>query len=168
MIFVTVGSVFPFDRLVRAMDHWASLNPGEHVIAQIGSGGYKPTHMEWTEKISPGDFRTKVRDASVVVSHAGMGTVITAAEFGRPIVLLPRRADLVEHTTDHQLHTADWLKSKPGIFLSESEGDLDRMISGARAPSADHHWSLSTLAPVSLAEQIRKFIHDDRLRPSLS
>ena len=117
MIFVTVGSMFPFNRIVRAMDSWASRHPEEHVLAQIGDGEYEPRHMDWIRKTSPSEFRTNVLSASIVVSHAGMGTIITAAELGRTIVLLPRRVALGEHTTDHQYDTANRLKDKSGIFV---------------------------------------------------
>ena len=44
VIFVTIGSMFPFDRLIRAMDAWAAAQPERRVelLAQIGDGGYEP------------------------------------------------------------------------------------------------------------------------------
>ena len=45
MIFVTIGSMFPFDRLIRAMDAFAQANPGTEILAQIGTGDYVPAHM---------------------------------------------------------------------------------------------------------------------------
>ena len=47
MIFVTIGSMFPFDRLIRVMDGWAAANPGVETLAQIGDGAYEPAHMRW-------------------------------------------------------------------------------------------------------------------------
>ncbi|ANY82188.1 hypothetical protein BB934_27965 (plasmid) [Microvirga ossetica] len=158
MIFVTVGSLFPFDRLTRTMDNWAYLHPNEKVIAQVGGSEYEPKHMEWVSKISPGEFRARVKDASVIVAHAGMGTIITAVENGRPIVLLPRRAALAEHTTDHQLHTANWLKDRPGIFVCRAENDLDSMIAKATTAAASEKWSISNAAPLEMTERIRQFI----------
>ncbi|MGF9764854.1 glycosyltransferase [Microvirga sp. 0TCS3.31] len=165
LIFVTVGSVFPFDRLIRAMDDWAYLHPEEHVTAQVGRSGYEPRHMEWFSNISPGDFRARVKDSSVIVAHTGMGTVITAAEFGRPIVLLPRRADLAEHTTDHQRHTANWLKDKPGIFVCMDENELDASIAKAYAAGASKQWNISKVAPSEMTERIREFIGGDPPKP---
>ena len=40
MIFVTVGSQLPFDRLVRAVDDWAAGNGGAAAFAQIGASSY--------------------------------------------------------------------------------------------------------------------------------
>ena len=42
LIFVTIGSALPFDRLVQAMDDWARDNPGEDILAQTGDGVFEP------------------------------------------------------------------------------------------------------------------------------
>jgi len=39
-----------------------------------------------------------MQNASVVVAHAGMGSVITAMQHNTPIVLLPRLLEAGEHT----------------------------------------------------------------------
>ena len=103
MIFVTVGSMMPFDRLIRGMDEWASENTGVDVFAQIGGGSYEPNHMRWTRMLSPGEFQEAVQKASVLVAHAGMGSFFIAMGSRKPVVLMPRFAAKREHTTDHQL-----------------------------------------------------------------
>ena len=35
MIFATVGTQLPFDRLIAAVDRWAGTRPGREVFAQI-------------------------------------------------------------------------------------------------------------------------------------
>ncbi len=44
--------------------------------------------------------------ATAIVAHAGMGTILTALEMGKPLLVMPRRAALGEHRNDHQLATA--------------------------------------------------------------
>ena len=82
MIFVTIGSMFPFDRLIRVMDAWALANPGQQVLAQIGDGTYEPKHTKFVRRLSQSDFGATVAGAELIVSHAGMGTVITAGRAG--------------------------------------------------------------------------------------
>src|SRR6185503_3524674 len=96
----------------------------------------------------------------LVVAHAGMGSVITAGEHGKPIVLLPRRAGLGEHTNDHQVDTARWLRGRPGLFVADAEADLPAAIAAAR----DHESageggpaSLGATAPWAFLERIRRF-----------
>ena len=71
--------------------------------------------------------------ADVIVAHAGMGTVITAGRAGKPLVIMPRIEAWGEHTTDHQIATANWLRNKPGIFVADTDADLPGAIEAARA-----------------------------------
>lgn len=106
MIFVTVGAQMAFDRMVKAVDAWAAARGRKDVFAQIGPTEYRPAHMEWTAFIEPEDFKRRVAEASVLVAHAGMGSILTALEAGKPIVVMPRRGDLRETRNDHQIATA--------------------------------------------------------------
>jgi UDP-N-acetylglucosamine transferase subunit ALG13 len=131
VIFVTIGSMFPFDRLIRVMDAWALANPAQDVLAQIGDGSFEPQHMKFVRRLSQTDFGETVARAALIVSHAGMGTVITAGREGRPMVLLPRLQEWGEHTTDHQIATANWLGGKPGIHVAQTDADLPTAIVAA-------------------------------------
>lgn len=48
------------------------------------------------------DLADAVRDADLVVGHAGIGSALLALEHGHCPVLLPRRRSFAEHTDDHQ------------------------------------------------------------------
>jgi UDP-N-acetylglucosamine transferase subunit ALG13 len=133
MIFVTIGSMFPFDRLVQAMDAWAEANPGAELLAQIGDGAYVPAHMPHVRRLDQADFSRTVAEAALVVAHAGMGSVITASQYGRPIVMMPRLQQWGEHTTDHQIATANWLRGKPGVYIADADADLGPRIAEALA-----------------------------------
>jgi UDP-N-acetylglucosamine transferase subunit ALG13 len=111
LIFLTVGSQMQFDRLVMAVDRWAAKNADVEVLAQIGGSQYRPMAMRWVELLPPNDYVRAFTNAEVVVAHAGMGTVISAAEHMRPLIVMPRRGDLRETRSDHQIHTARWLSA---------------------------------------------------------
>lgn len=157
MIFVTVGSMLPFDRLIRAMDSWAADHAAEDVFAQIGDGHYLPRNMKFDRLVAPAKFREIFAQASVVVAHAGMGSVISAAELGRPIVLLPRLAAWKEHTTDHQRDTAHWLRDRPGVLIADSEDDLQQRIEEARGMDGIGQ-RLSKTAPADFVVKLRQAI----------
>jgi UDP-N-acetylglucosamine transferase subunit ALG13 len=128
-IFLTVGSMLPFDRLVQAMDAWAQKHAEVKIFAQIGETNLKPLHMEFSAMIDPSDYRRHFSECDIAVSHVGMGTVITAFELNKPVVMMPRRPDLHEVTSNHQLATAQWLDGRPGVNLVYSEKDLADAIS---------------------------------------
>ena len=157
VIFVTIGSLFPFDRLIRVMDLIAPTMPHEDFFAQIGDGSYEPTNMPFARLVSRRDFVAKVEQANLIVAHAGMGSVITAMEMGKPIVLLPRVLEWGEHTTDHQMATARWLADRPGIRVCMTDDALRSTIEKALDPTAPHQIMQRT-APESFVIKIRDFI----------
>ena len=124
MIFVTVGTQLPFDRMVREIDEWAGRHPDVEVFAQIGPGTYRPRHMAFADFVPPGRADELMQQASLIVAHAGMGSVLTALQLQRPILIVPRRASLGEHRNEHQLATARWLESKPGVTVAWDETEL--------------------------------------------
>ncbi|MEJ6006638.1 glycosyltransferase [Paucibacter sp. AS339] len=123
-VFVTVGSMLPFDRLVKAMDAWAAQRPKDQFFAQIGADAFEPKHMPWSSMLSPSAYRERFEWCDLIVSHVGMGTVITASEMGRPLLMMPRRVALAEVTSNHQEATAQWLVKKAGVCIVENEADL--------------------------------------------
>ena len=129
MIFVTVGTQLPFDRLVRTVDAWAAGAGAAAGFAQIGDGGYRPAHLEWTAYLPEAAFRAKAMAARLIVSHAGIGNLLLALQLCKPIVLMPRRFALNEHRNDHQLATADRLRSLPGVMVADDEAALADVLS---------------------------------------
>jgi UDP-N-acetylglucosamine transferase subunit ALG13 len=156
VIFVTVGSMFPFDRMIRAMDAWAEQEGGE-VVAQLGEGRFAPRHMAWVRRLDRPDYAAAIARARLVVAHAGVGSVVSAGEAGRPIVVLPRRAALGEHTSDHQVETVGWLRGKPGVHVAETEAELPARIAAAAREAAAGARIAATADPAFIA-RIRAFI----------
>lgn len=123
MILVTVGTQLPFDRLIRMVDEIAPLLH-EVTIAQVGKTSYRPANIEWKEALHPTEFDRLLAQARVIVSHAGIGSVLTAGRLGKPIILFPRLSAFKEHRNDHQLATARQLKDRPGIYVAQTRQDL--------------------------------------------
>lgn len=119
MILVTVGTQFGFDRIIRWMDQWSGLHQSVEVVAQIGRGKFIPQHMEWVRDIPPAQFEGLVAKCDKVVSHAGMGTIISARLAGKPVIIVPRLASLGEHRNEHQIATAARFSETDGIYVAE-------------------------------------------------
>ena len=64
-----------------------------------------------------------MREADVVVAHAGVGAALTTLEAGRAPLLVPRLASHGEHMDDHQAHIAADL-SRRGLAVSRDAGEL--------------------------------------------
>ena len=156
MILVTIGTMLPFDRLVRAADAWAAENPDANIFAQIGDkGAYEPRHMRWTRLLSPQEFTALASKSRLLVAHAGTGSFFLAAELGLPIVLFPRQAKWKEHNTDHQVDTARWLGGRPGVHVAMTEQELPGAIAAALAKPDAAMDVVPPFAPAPFLAQIR-------------
>lgn len=129
MIFLTVGTQLGFDRLIRAVDEWASKNSSYTIFAQIGNGNYHPINMKWERFLSPSKFDEIFRNSKLIISHAGMGTILNALVHEKPIVVLPRLYKYQEHRNDHQLATAKRLRNLNGVYFASSTSELQSQLS---------------------------------------
>lgn len=128
MIFGTVGThTQGFDRLVRALDQWARTAP-ERVVIQTGASHYEPCHAEWFRFDTPMRIESLMKEARVVVTHGGAGSLLTALECGRTVLAVPRRASLGEHVDDHQLELCVALEEAGLIRVLADCSDLDTML----------------------------------------
>jgi UDP-N-acetylglucosamine transferase subunit ALG13 len=156
VILVTVGGQLPFDRLIRTVDAWVAETGRTDVFCQIGDGAHAPEHTEWERFLSREEFHRRLLEARTLVAHAGMGTIITALENEKPVIVLPRKADLGEQRNDHQLATAARFRGRPGVHVAMDEeellGELRRIDELAAAPP------LGDRASADLLSAIREFI----------
>lgn len=107
MIFLTVGTLYPFDRLVKAVDEAvASGFVKEEVFAQIGIGAYQPRYIESVESLDKLTFDKVISESSCMVSHAGMGSIQAALDKNKPLLVMPRLIKYSENINDHQVATA--------------------------------------------------------------
>lgn len=128
MIFVTVGTQLPFDRLVKSVDAWAGNNREEEIFAQVGPSKYKPQNFSFSEFVKPSEANRYFQQSELVVSHAGMGSILTALRFRKPILILPRLASLGEHRNEHQLATSKWLNGKPGVYVATADDEISALL----------------------------------------
>lgn len=125
MIFLTVGSRYGFDRLVRAVDELvASGVVRDDVVAQIGVGSYEPKHMRFERFIDGPDYDRFVAEADMLIGHAGSGTIQLAIAHDKPLLVMPRRKRFREHVNDHQVATARTFERLNQVLAAYEASDL--------------------------------------------
>jgi UDP-N-acetylglucosamine transferase subunit ALG13 len=125
MIFVTVGTQLPFDRLVGAVDQWAAAQSQRpEIFAQTGESSCQFTSITWKPFLDHKEFREKFATADLIIAHAGMGSILYALQAGKPILVMPRRAELGEHRNDHQYYTARRLANLGYVNVAYNEHEL--------------------------------------------
>ena len=133
MIFATVGTQLPFDRLLQGLDTWAERNAGIPILAQSGATSAQLRHVETVSQMGQADFQDRFEKARLIVGHAGMGTILCAAELGKPLILMPRRADYGEHRNDHQQDTAQEMSRLSNVTVVSDVQSLHRALDEAVA-----------------------------------
>lgn len=164
MIFVTVGTQLPFDRLIKTVDEWAANADRKDVYAQVGPTSARPAFIRSDPFIGTDAFTKCVNDASVIIAHAGMGSIITALELGKPILVMPRRASLGEHRNEHQLATAKRLAEQKRVTVAWDEVELVAELNRIDQLEAPHR--IGTQASPQLIQAIQSFIAGGRAEPA--
>ncbi|MHB8173806.1 MAG: glycosyltransferase [Nitrospirota bacterium] len=124
MIYATVGKMpLGFDRLIKAADSLAA-SIGEKVFIQAGSSGYVPANASYKDFLTLPEAEAMQAEADVIISHAGIGTIIGALRSGTPIIIMPRREKLGEHFNDHQMEIARAVLGRPGVEVVYDVAEL--------------------------------------------
>lgn len=107
MIFLTVGTQFPFDRLLKAVDSAVERQfIREDVYAQTAITNYRAKNLKCVPYLDNASFDRYVQQASAVISHAGVGTITIALQYRKPILVVPRLKSCGEVVNDHQMALA--------------------------------------------------------------
>ena len=159
MIFVTVGNDFrPFDRLLKKMDEIAPSLP-EEVLMQRGYSTYCPQNTESFDFVPLQSATEYLLKSRLVVSHAGIGTIILCKGHGIPLLILPRRKKFGEHMNDHQLEIVQALEVRKGgqIRVLYEEDQLKEKILEQLAEERRESPAEST-GRLNLVHALREFV----------
>ena len=157
MIFVTVGEQLPFDRLIHSVNDW-SKKSGKYVFAQIGSSLYKPSHIDHKKFLNASEFNQMFHAAEIIISHAGMGTIISALEMNKPIIVMPRKSQFKEARSNHQFSTAKRFLDLNYISVAFDENDLMLKLNNIEEIIKKHSMKIDIECSFSLTKAIRDFI----------
>ena len=103
MIFVTIGTCEPFDRLLTAVN---DLDLNEELVAQTGRSTVQPKNASCIPFLPYETLVELVASARVIVTHAGVGSILTALRQGKRPVVVPRLRRFGDAVDDHQLELA--------------------------------------------------------------
>ena len=134
LVFLTVGTVMPFDRLVKAVEELKKqgLLP-ERIIAQVGDGGYRPEGWEVHERLPFNDMQAILEKADIVFCHGGTGSLVTGARAGCRVIAMPRSAAKGEHYDDHQEEIVTAFADRGLIQVARETDELQQALATARA-----------------------------------
>ncbi|NWF91911.1 MAG: beta-1,4-galactosyltransferase [Syntrophaceae bacterium] len=161
MIFVTVGNHFQgFDRLIKKVDEIAS-HTSYDILIQKGYSSYRPQSARYFDFVPIQTAIEYIRTSELVISHAGIGTIILCKEYGIPLILFPRRKKYGEHGTDHQVEIAHAIEERKDdhIYIVYEEDGLEARIDEVLT-KREKPVLRTNAGKVNLIRTIRAFIED--------
>lgn len=126
MIFLVLGTQkFQLNRLLIEVDR--QIENGsitEEVVAQIGNSDYKPLNYKYYQFLDKEVFDDYIDKASIIIAHSGIGTIITALQAGKPVIVFPRLKKYGEHIDNHQLDIAKAFEKKKYVLCCHEQDSL--------------------------------------------
>lgn len=155
MIFLTVGTQFAFDRLIKSVDQ--AIDEGyitEQVYAQIGQSTYKPRNFEAKPFFDKSIFDKHLSQSSAMIAHAGMGTITMAIQYNKSLLAMPRLKKYGEVVNDHQLGIARKFEEFGHILVAYDEFQIPEKIKQLKTFIPRQR----SACPQTIAESIGNFL----------
>ena len=126
MILVTLGTQDkPFIRLLKAIDTEIEKgNIKEEVVVQAGYSinKYQTNNMKMFDLIDRDEFNKLVNECSLLITHGGVGSILTGLKANKKVIACPRLAKYKEHINDHQTQIINEF-ARAGYILAYNEHD---------------------------------------------
>ena len=162
MIFVCVGSrPYPFDRLFRELDNVISSGEIEdEVFAQIGASVYEPLNYLFARYMDPDEFKKKLAEADLVISHGASGSIMSALNAGKKVITVARLAKYGEHIDDHQVGINETLAAEGLVCNVVDMRDLGAAINKVKSGEVTlKPWRNDN--PLAIVDEIDRFIFEN-------
>ena len=102
----------------------------EKVIVQAGYTKYKPRNqnMKILDFISREELDKLEEEANFIISHGGVGSIITSLEKGKKVIAVPRLHEYGEHVNNHQTEIVEKFNKSGNIIGIQSVEKLEEAI----------------------------------------
>ena len=141
MIFVSLGTQDkPFNRII---DYVISLKENlkeiksEKIIIQLGQTKLLKSDIERIESLEniiiydmlkPEKMKDIIKNSDIIITHAGVGTIMECLEMGKEIIVVPRKVENLEHVNNHQEEIAFEMEKKGFLTKVDTYEELENKI----------------------------------------
>jgi UDP-N-acetylglucosamine transferase subunit ALG13 len=124
---------YPFSRALAMLQD--ALPPEVELLLQTG---HTPAHhlgLPHRQWVPCDELLQAAAEADLVITHAGVGSVLSALRLGKHPIVVPRLAELGEHVDDHQLQLARMLEDRGLATVAARDSDLASLLGPAACGS---------------------------------
>ena len=134
MIFVTLGTQDKeFPRLIEEINRLIENKTiKEEVIVQAGCTKYESKNLKIFDLISHDEFEKLVSECSLLITHGGVGSILTGIKRGKIVIAVPRLKKYKEHESDHQIQIINEFNKKGYIIGLKGVEDLESALKKAK------------------------------------
>ena len=130
MILVLLGTQNnSFNRLLEEIEK--NIKDGtikEEVIVQAGYTKFESDKMKIIDLMSKEQLELFQDEANLIITHGGVGSIITSIEKGKKVIAVPRIHEYGEHVNNHQKEIVKDFNEKGYIIGIEKVEDLKQAI----------------------------------------
>lgn len=104
----------------------------EEVIIQAGYTKFEPKTKKQEIKvfrtIPKKDLEELIEKSTLVISHGGVGSMVTANQKGKKVIAVPRYKKYHEHVNDHQVETIEIFAKKGYVMPLKNIEELGQVL----------------------------------------
>ena len=130
MILVLLGTQNnSFHRLLEEIDNL--IQKGiikEEVVVQAGYTKYETSNMKQFDLIDSEEFEELQKKARIIITHGGVGSIISSIKKGKKVIAVPRLHEYGEHVNNHQKQIVELFKEKGYIIGISDVKDLEKAL----------------------------------------
>ena len=134
MILVLLGTQNnSFHRLLEEIEkNIEKENIKEEVVVQAGYTKFEPhtkkQKMTIFNTIPKSELDKLIEQSNLVISHGGVGSMVTANQKGKKVIAVPRYKKYHEHVNDHQAETIEIFAKKGYVIQAENVEELEQAL----------------------------------------
>ena len=134
MILVMLGTQDnSFHRLLEEVDKLIKKKLiQEKVIAQVGHTKYESKNMEIFDLLPKEELEKYQKQASLIITHGGAGSIITSLKLRKKVIAVPRKHEYGEHVNNHQEEIVTMFNQKGYIIGINDVKELRQAIKKAK------------------------------------
>ena len=103
-------------------------NIREEVIVQKGYTKFESKDMQMFDFISPDEMEQLIKKANIIITHGGVGSIITAITNNKKVIAVPRLKKYKEHVNDHQFNIVDSFNEMGYIIGIKEVEELEKAL----------------------------------------
>lgn len=134
MILVLLGTQNnSFHRLLEEIEKNVEKgNITEEVVVQAGYTKFEPKTTKKSIKVFNTIPKTEldklIEKSNLVISHGGVGSMVTANQKGKKVIAVPRYKKYGEHVNDHQVGTIEIFAAKKYVMPIKDVSELEQAL----------------------------------------